>query len=39
MGKTMFAFYVDGQITDIEIIAALEYLIAQDIIQVGAPAT
>ena len=34
--KRVFAFYVDGQITDAELITALEYLISQDIIQVTA---
>ena len=32
--KSIFEFYVDGQITDAELISALEFLIAQDIIQV-----
>ena len=34
--KRVFAFYVDGQITDAELITALEYLITQNIIQVTA---
>ena len=33
--KTVFTFYADGQITDGELIAAFEYLIAQGIIQVA----
>ena len=32
--KGVFAFYIDGHITDDELISALEFLIAQDIIQV-----
>lgn len=36
--KSIFAFYLDGQITDDELISALEFLIAQDIIQVAAEA-
>lgn len=34
--KTVFGYYAAGEITDDEIIAALEYLIAHGIIQVGA---
>lgn len=34
--KSIFEFYVDGQITDAELISALEYLIAQGIIHVSA---
>ena len=35
--KTTFGYYTNGHISDAEIIGALEYLIAQDIIQVGVP--
>ena len=36
--KSIFEFYVDGQITDGELISALEFLIAQDIIHVSSVA-
>ena len=36
--KSIFVFYIDGQITDGELIRALEFLIAQDIIDVTAEA-
>ena len=36
--KTVFEFYVDGQISEGELINALQYLIEQNIIQVAAPA-
>ena len=36
--KQVFAYYVDGQISESEILGALEYLIESGIMQVGAPA-
>ena len=33
--KTLFAFYINDEITEGEVISALEYLIAQDIIHVS----
>ena len=36
--KQVFGFYVDGQISEDELLAALEYLIENGIMQVGAPA-
>lgn len=34
--KSVFAFYIEGQITDEELIAALEYLIGQGVIEIAA---